>query len=362
MNPGTWQERTYSMSRALRDDTSPKSLSILQLHVTERCNKSCVHCYQDVPMSASSEMTTDQLLSVIDSYQKLCSLRSWSGRIVFSGGEPFVRDDFMYVLQETKRWSDLKIGILTNGSCIDETIAIKLKERNPHFVQISLEGHRETHDHIRGRGDFIRCLNVLSLLHRVGLRTVVSFTAHRANYRDFSAVAKYVRKAGVKELWADRLVPIGRGSELKTLSPDESRMFFELMLKERNSRHINSETKVMMRRSLQFLVSGEFPYQCTAGKSLLAVLPNGVAYPCRRLPITLGNVLTTSLTELFQRGRSVCDSPSACKRCEHLRQCNGGARCITYASLGNLADADPGCWLRHKNGEWSRPCGDEGNM
>lgn len=345
MNPATWQVQASVVGSKKRMDQTRLSLSILQVHLTDHCNKMCTHCYQVGSEISRPELTSDQLFSLCRSYQHVCLSRGWKGQVVFTGGEPFLRKDFMYLLEGMQRFPNLRFAILTNGTFIDEAVAFKLETLRPAFVQISLDGGPETHDCLRGRGDFARCIEVLSILNRANVRTVVSFTAHRTNFRDFPIVAAYARKSGTRYLWADRLVQMGRGSQLETLSPEEAQLFFDLMYQEQSKHEDTLTTTVLMRRSLQFLCSDEFPYHCTAGKSLLAVLPNGLVYPCRRLPIPIGNILTTPLTELFDKGKSVCSAPSACEPCKHFLSCKGGARCITYAVSGNLAEADPGCWI-----------------
>lgn len=331
------------------------SLSILQVHVTERCNKKCAHCYQDETATRNSELTFDQLSSLIGSYEDVCRVRGWRGQVTFAGGEPFIRSDFLPLLKEMTRWSSLRFAILTNGYHIDEQTAQQLREMNPAFIQISLEGGPHTHDQIRGEGDFLRCLKVLSILKRAGVRTLVSFTAHRDNFREFPIVAEHARQAGVNGLWADRLVPMGRGKGLDTLSPQETRALFEIMRHEQLRTGADSATKIVMRRSLQFLCSGDPAYRCTAGKSLLAVLPNGTVYPCRRLPIELGNVLVTPLDQIFNAGKAIHDTPSSCRQCEHFVRCNGGSRCIAYATHGRLSEVDPGCWFEPDGGSKPKP-------
>lgn len=344
MNVTSSQNPPTGTSLLQTSGLSPRS--IIQLHVTERCNKACTHCYQDATLTHNDEMSFDQLSSLMTSYEEVCRSRGWKGQVTFAGGEPFVRADFMPLLHAMRRWPTLQFAILTNGSFIDEDVAVQLGALKPLFVQISMEGGAQTHDRIRGHGDFQRCLRVLALLVRTGVKAIVSFTAHRDNYRDFPIIADHVRQTGARSLWADRLVPMGRGSRLATLSPVEARDFFELMDQER-AKNTSSQTQIHMHRSLQFLCGGDRYYQCTAGKRLLAVLPNGIVYPCRRLPISLGNVLSTPLDQFFESAKSTWDTPPSCRQCQHLAKCNGGAKCIAYAVHGTLLVADPGCWLAH---------------
>lgn len=216
------------------------------------------------------------------------------------------------------------------------------------FVQISIDGSQLTHDRIRGKGSHSRALQGLSLMRSVGICTTVSFTAHQGNYLDFPQVVESARQVGVSRVWTDRLVPLGRGSDLKTLTDTQTREFFEIVHDEMQlcSRHRGAiPTIVSMRRSLQFLMGGDLRYRCAAGRWLIAVLPDGTVYPCRRLPIEIGNVRTESLSTLLKKAEETVCLKSPCPSCEFGSTCAGGSRCIAFATFGNHSMPDPGCWI-----------------
>ena len=53
----------------------------------------------------------------------------------------------------------------------------------------------------------------------------------------------------------------------------------------------NNITTMSMYRALQFQITNDFAYGCTAGDTLLTVMENGDLVPCRRMPIIVGNLL-----------------------------------------------------------------------
>jgi radical SAM protein with 4Fe4S-binding SPASM domain len=278
------------------------------------------------------------------------------GHITVTGGEPFIRDDFLSLLDVFHRnRSEFSFAILTNGTLIDATLAARLGRLQPTFVQVSVEGSRETHDKIRGSGSFDRAIEALKLLKRRRIRTMISFTAHRSNYLEFPRVAELGRKLGVQRVWADRLIPCGSGSELseQLLTPQETQRFFESMLVERKrmARRWFTRTEVAMHRALQFLVAGTSPYHCTAGDSLITVQPNADLYPCRRMSMRVGNLFDTPLmnlyhnSDLFQKLRDRKQTGEGCENCDFIESCRGGLKCLSFAVTGNPFSADPGCWL-----------------
>ncbi len=338
----------------------PRGL-LFQWHITERCNLRCGHCYQDD--YSRDELAFADLLGILRQYRELLS--TWRkrarnggprGHITVTGGEPFVRRDFLDLLDVFNRnRREFSFAILTNGSLIDASLAKRLRALGPAFVQVSIEGSQATHDKIRGAGNFDRTVDALRLLTRERIRTLISFTAHRDNYREFSCVAQLGRKLGVSRVWADRLIPCGSGSDLRecVLTPQETREFFQIMAAERKkaARRLFRRTEITMHRALQFLVAGTTPYHCTAGDSLITVQPNGDLFPCRRMPIRVGNLLETPLNRLYYESdvfrtlRNRDRISEGCQGCRHSSQCRGGLKCQSYAVTGDPFTADPGCWF-----------------
>jgi radical SAM protein with 4Fe4S-binding SPASM domain len=285
------------------------------------------------------------------------TVRNWPrGNITVSGGEPFVREDFLDLLEVfSANREHFSFAILTNGSFIDMDMAKRLCKLGPAFVQVSIEGTHTTHDKIRGQGNFEQTVSALKHLVREQIRTFISFTAHKANFREFTEVARLGQKLGVFRIWADRLIPLGKGVSLseQVLTPDETREFFEIMHKScrKAARSWFNRTEIAMHRALQFLIAGGRPYYCTAGDTLITVQPNGDLYPCRRMPIPVGNLMETPFEELYYKSDLLCalrnrDSISeGCQDCFYSKLCRGGLRCMSCAVTGDLFKADPGCWL-----------------
>ena len=345
---------------------SPENM-LLQWHITERCNLRCAHCYQS--SFSGDEPDYAGLLAVLEQFKEL--LTAWKrqkcrpglrGHLSVTGGEPFLRPDFMDLLRAFVADRDLfSFAILTNGTLIDQTTASALKEFKPSFVQVSMEGGRETHDRIRGPGSFEKTVSAVCNLVSKGIRTFISFTAHRDNYLEFPVVADIARRLKVARVWADRLIPPPsdacrtNGAQAPcTLTSSETLRFFKLMHQTRVDRREwfrFRRTEVAMNRAIQFLVGGGAPYRCTAGDSLICILPNGDVYPCRRMPVKVGNVLETPLvticreSAMLQALRDRDRIGAGCRRCFFARVCGGGLRCLSYALTGSPFEADPGCWL-----------------
>ncbi|MBQ9387059.1 MAG: radical SAM protein [Lachnospiraceae bacterium] len=333
---------------------------ILQFHITGRCNLNCKHCYRD--SDDAKELSFDDIKSVIDQFLLLRKKYNkehnifCKGHINITGGEPFIRKDILDILSYLhSKKNEISYGVLSNGSFIDEKIMIALAYTGAAFVQLSIDGDEKTHDGLRKKGDYIRTFNKAAELEGFGIRTFVSFTANKDNYRYLPIVAKKCRKNGISKLWTDRLVPIGSGASMSdiVITANEMKDYVNTIKKAQGNyitRKIFPYTEVSANRALQFIGGNECTYRCSAGESLITVDEFGNIVPCRRMPIICGNIFTSTLEDIYYTNEIFIDLrkhmiPEKCKSCLHGEKCRGGARCQAYAAYGSYNEADPGCFL-----------------
>jgi len=335
----------------------PKS-SFIQWHITERCNLRCKHCYQT--SYATQELPSEKLIDIFYQYVKLLELWEIPGRIQLTGGEPFLRQDVMFQLLELCHNHNKIIpfyGIMSNGFFITEMSARKLKKLGIDFFQVSLEGMEKTNDAIRGRGSFKKIIQAVKILVNEGIRTSISFTSNKTNWKDYPKLIELAKKLGADVIWSDRMIPVGSGNEIRNqmLQPLEVKKFYEEiadiskeMVKSR------SKTKVGIHRTLYFLATGDMKSAtcCAVGTRGLTIMPNGDVYPCRRMPIRIGNLNDQSLFEiwyssdlLWKLRDKTCYMNSICKNCRFFDICAGGAPCLTYGYCGDPFAPDPQCWI-----------------
>ena len=276
------------------------------------------------------------------------------GHINITGGEPFFRKDIKQILRYLGEQKEhFSFGILSNGSFIDEEILQLLQETEVSFVQLSIDGDRQMHDALRAPGDYDRVLGTAARLEKNGIRTYISFTANRENYRFLPHVAAACRRRGITKLWSDRLVPIGNGEELEHLVITADRLpdYIKTMQRARGNaltRLLFPKTVVTLNRALQFQNTDGQLYHCSAGDSLITVDEFGNVMPCRRMPIVCGNALERPLQEIYfdhETFRALRErrTPKECADCVFAYHCRGGAKCQSYAAYGNFYRADPAC-------------------
>lgn len=325
---------------------------ILQLHITGRCNLRCRHCYIE---QYAQEMSFWQIKNVLRQFDILLrqlekqAHQTVIGHLHLTGGEPFLHQDITKILRLLKK-KPYYVAIMSNGTLLNDRFLKALKRLRLKSFQVSLDGNEESHDAIRGAGNYKQVLAAMELLRNWEIPVRVSFTANKNNYKLFSDVVAVCREMGVKSVWSDRYVPIGP-SEIETLEAADMPQYVQILAHERkNEENIRKGLCVENFRALQFIGSEDTPYSCKAGETLITIDEYGNVFPCRRLPLPSGNIRQTTLSDIyfnstvFTRLREH-NLMGKCLECSFRDSCKGGARCISYAVTGNFESSDPCCYL-----------------
>ncbi|MFX0197167.1 MAG: radical SAM protein [Candidatus Hodarchaeota archaeon] len=334
-------------------DLSAREEFYFQWHITERCNRACKHCYQDG--YPATELPLGELLTIVDLMEE--AVRKWGkkGTLSLTGGEPFVRRDELYALMDRLDQSDYLVyyDILTNGSLISEKEARTLaRHTRLRRVQVSFEGATaDTNDAVRGSGSFESTIDAIRRLRKAGIDVSVMTTITRSNKDEIPALIERLGKEGVLTLALERLIPEGSGASLsdQILSGEELRELYEsVYVIACNS----SPVRLLLHRPLFALVAPDDPTVgalCSAGNNALTIMPDGTVYPCRRLPIPIGNVPKDGFfkiwygSDVLWRLRNPENLGGKCRDCDLLAQCRG-CRAIAYCITGDYMAEDPQCW------------------
>jgi len=139
------------------------------IEVTWRCPMSCLHCYNSLTLgdqtARKAELTREEHFRIVDEIVEAGCL--W---LLYTGGEPFARPDFLDIYTYSKR-RGLLITLFTNGTLITEKVADHLAEWRPFAIEITLYGRtRETYERVtRVPGSYDRCMKGIQLLRARGL-------------------------------------------------------------------------------------------------------------------------------------------------------------------------------------------------
>ena len=132
---------------------------------TKTCNLRCQHCYAGSDAQRYDQLNTDEAKAMIDDLAAF-----GSPVLLFSGGEPCVREDLLELMQYAKQ-AGMRVVISTNGTLITPDLARQFAEVGLSYVGISIDGKRETHDAFRGvPGAFDRSLEGVANAKAAGLK------------------------------------------------------------------------------------------------------------------------------------------------------------------------------------------------
>lgn len=170
--------------------------------VTFRCNLNCKWCY--LP-DRITEISSDSIRAIIDN----CRHRY----IVFSGGEPTLRDDLFELIAYVRRYSKRFIVLLTNGIKLANIDYIKrLKEAGLQYVIISFNGFSNEIYRYLNDNDLLELkLKALQNLKKLKLWTILSMTlAKGLNEDEFYNVYRY----GIRNIDFIRQIRLRNFSEI----------------------------------------------------------------------------------------------------------------------------------------------------
>ncbi|HSB51585.1 MAG TPA: radical SAM protein [Dissulfurispiraceae bacterium] len=336
----------------------------IQLHLTERCNLRCTHCYQEG--TCSQEMSFGEVRGLVSEVSEMISEWEDSYALRFSrsfnvtGGEPLLRPDLFDILEEIASHG-FSLFVLSNGTLVSDQAARMLAEAGVEGVQVSIEGPEAVHDAVRGSGSFLSAIRGIGSLLKAKVPVSLNVTLSEFNAARFPEVVELAKSLGIPKVGFSRLVPSGRGLAMvnDSLRPERLRTIYsELLSIDVPGIEIVTGDPIASQvgSTTDLTDCGAIPQGgCAAAVSGLTVLPDGTVTPCRRLAVPIGNIRHDSLRELWATS-PVLESlrerrryTGRCGACPRWARCRG-CRAIAYAHSrmrghGNFLSEDPQCFI-----------------
>jgi radical SAM enzyme (rSAM/lipoprotein system) len=307
-------------------------LNTLFWECTLRCNLSCRHCGSDCKVDAGCpDMPARDFMQVIE--QITPHVNPNRTMIIFSGGEPLLRNDLEACGLELYRrkfpWGLVSNGLLLNRRRLDSLLAAGL-----HSITISLDGFEEAHNWLRQHPkSYDKALNAVQMLTKE--KEIVWDVVTCANRKNLGQLVEFKEMLianGVRNWRIFTIFPVGRAAtfpELQLTNEEFTAVLdFIRAVRKENRIHLSYGCEGFL-GNYEMEVRDHF-YICQAGVNVGSVLADGAisACPSIRFNYNQGNIYQDNFWEVWQnrfqpfRNRSWTKT-GECADCNMFRYCEG---------------------------------------
>ncbi len=341
-------DKKYSIRQEMLEAAIRAKVPIsAQLELTRLCPLDCIHCYVDHTKPGS--LSTKEWMDIIDQIAKMGTFN-----ITFTGGDPFVRKDFLQLVEHAHKHGFL-INILAAWWEVPDSVLDELAKFRIARLSFSFYGaDAEMHDSITKRaGSFNRLLD----------------TIKRATQRDLPIEPKFFlmsrNKEHLRNFFTNIVDEIPPENLLKPVvdfqifrsnsplrKPEEERISLNELLE------LFSEEFLMDRVFPAGIEAQLDPYEestpgstsprapenadkapCMIGYSSISIDADGFVYPCTLWPKPLGNVKDSSIEWLWLESEEIkfvrsirLRDMNHCATCTLANYCTG---CMAMAYMEN---------------------------
>ena len=319
-------------------------LRTLNVAFTHKCNLRCYHCYVDETKKNKPDAALELWKNWFEQAKKM-----GVEYISFGGGESFVRQDFIELLEYIYTLG-IPAGIITNGT-YPKKIAT-LPKKYIHTLSVSLDfSDPKLHDDSRGKaGCYKEALRSIEAGIHIGARIEVltTVTKHNCNIDNLNALQELLQDIGVSDWKLNRFKVLGRGgfSDID-LSQNQLKLYHKFIIKHRRS------SDVVEPILAGIYGVGRTKVSCPCAETTIRIGNDGSLYPCVYVDKAMGSLQTDSLRyywnkspeiSAFRRLKDIV--PKECMLCPGVERCGGG--CVANAfTLGktNGKFRDPYCYV-----------------
>lgn len=194
--------------------------------VSKKCNYHCPFCLSGE--QSNVELPLEKMKEIVD-----ILVESNLVRIDFTGGEPFLRPDFLDILTYAAD-RGIETLVTSNGSIWSEEIAKTLLATNT-LLLISLDGNAKTHNKSRGPGAYARAVTNIKRYRDAGVPIRVNFLVRRDNLDQINYIYDLVKSLGVERLFYILIAPQGKAyqNDELLLTEEERQYYLELLRKKK---------------------------------------------------------------------------------------------------------------------------------
>lgn len=264
-----------------------RTLLSLSLEITPRCNNNCVHCYINTPEkdanSIRSELSFTQWTDIIDEACDLGAL--W---ILFSGGEPLLREDFFDLYLYAKK-KGMLVSVFTNGSLISPKHVQLFKSYPPRALEITVYGVTQpVHRQVTRADFFAETMAGIDLLKQDSIPITLKAVAMKSNFYEMQHIFKFCQKNSDRPVRIDAFLNFRYDRDLKRnkliqserLNPEEFIAIDKLYKKKHDA--LKKQCQGIDNTAIH-LDQRDIVLRCSAGVNSCSISFNGMFTLCNLL-------------------------------------------------------------------------------
>ena len=282
----------------------PTALHELWIHTNNSCNLSCTHCLVNSGPDETPGLSPAQLRRIVDE-----AIAMGVERFYLTGGEPFLRPDFLELARRITDENGSELIVLTNGTLLrgPRGAGLETLSRERVKFQVSIDGAcPETNDPLRGSGTFEKALDGVRLLAAKGFEVSLTSVVTRQNLRELPELTRLAAEGGARSqhlMWSHRR---GRArTSVNGFFPETCDILIAVMevADEARRRGISLDNLEAIRRRVNGQPGLKYDLG-NAGWDSLCVYADGTVFPSAALanhpPLACGRVPDNSLAAIFR--------------------------------------------------------------
>ena len=321
--------------------------------ITGRCHLKCQHCYIEAPIKKYHQLSLAECLEVI-AQAKEAGIK----KIFLTGGEPFIRNDLVKIIDQIYKSGMRVSGIETNACLIEKNIISQIEDKKIVW-HVSHDG-KYYHNQIRKvEGSEEKSFNAIKLLTSIGFKVSINSVLTQENSSCLLNSYPLLKDIYISSWQIFPLTPIGLAKEKNILmiSPKEESEFYHKLITAWSTDQkpfrlslggvFNSDDKEGKKERKGEVI-------CDYFKSTVTLMPDGKLVPCCRyiacnkIMKKMKNIFSCSIKEQINHSElsvikqikraDLFDQPfnQSCKNCPWNNTCQLGCRVNAYLETKSI--------------------------
>lgn len=314
-------------NKLIKDEIDFPSKVILD--VNSSCNLNCKMCY--IKKRNQVQISYKKILKILDEIKN----NKPNSIISYSSLEPFLRNDFLKIIKKTSELN-IPFSIFTNGTLIDEKMAKSLVKYKPISITFSLHGLKDTHEEINGvPGSYDKVISAIKNINHykkiMGERLPFlrsNCVISSINYRELLEYVKIGNKLDLDMrfshlIWEDLETHLEAVSFLRKnlgVNCKDIRINFnnklskkiivteliEIIKKIKKEKNVKFLPDLNAEQILKWYTSPKFfkENKCFYPFESMNIRSNGEAYPCAFIDYSYGNILKSTIKQIWNSERA----------------------------------------------------------